>query len=162
MLAIKNAHTPTLVVHSQRDMRLDVSEGLQLFTALQLLGVPSRMLYFPDEGHWILKPQNSQLWNETVNDWCDRWLGMNKYADEGTGEESCGGEVEGTPSRHFLRKVFQGNGLGADLTRKSSCFCAKSSKQESKPYRRCTRKWRSEKQKWRGNRWNIWSCWTMR
>ena len=83
MLAIKNAHTPTLVVHSQRDMRLDVSEGLQLFTALQLLGVPSRMLYFPDEGHWILKPQNSQLWNETVNDWCDRWLGMNKYAEKG-------------------------------------------------------------------------------
>jgi dipeptidyl aminopeptidase/acylaminoacyl peptidase len=70
-------------VHSQRDMRLDVSEGMQLFTALQLLGVPSRMLYFPDEGHWVLKPQNSQLWNETVNDWCDRWLGMNKYAAEG-------------------------------------------------------------------------------
>jgi len=83
MLAIKNAHTPTLVVHSQRDMRLDVSEGLQLFTALQLLGVPSRMLYFPDEGHWILKPQNSQLWNQTVSDWCDRWLGMNKYAEKG-------------------------------------------------------------------------------
>jgi dipeptidyl aminopeptidase/acylaminoacyl peptidase len=83
MLAIKNAHTPTLIVHSQRDMRLDVSEGLQLFTALQLLGVPSKMLYFPDEGHWILKPQNSQLWNETVNDWCDRWLGMNKYASTG-------------------------------------------------------------------------------
>jgi dipeptidyl aminopeptidase/acylaminoacyl peptidase len=83
MLAIKNAHTPTLVVHSQRDMRLDVSEGLQLFTALQLLGVPSRMLYFPDEGHWVLKPQNSQLWNQTVNDWCDRWLGMNKYASAG-------------------------------------------------------------------------------
>ncbi len=83
MLAIKNAHTPTLIVHSQRDMRLDVSEGLQLFTALQLLGVPSRMLYFPDEGHWILKPQNSQLWNQTVNDWCDRWLGMNKYASAG-------------------------------------------------------------------------------
>jgi dipeptidyl aminopeptidase/acylaminoacyl peptidase len=83
MLAIKNAHTPTLVVHSQRDMRLDVSEGLQLFTALQLLGVPSRMLYFPDEGHWVLKPQNSQLWNQTVSDWCDRWLGMNKYASTG-------------------------------------------------------------------------------
>ena len=83
MLYIKNAHTPTLVVHSQRDMRLDVSEGMQLFTALQLLGVPSRMLYFPDEGHWVLKPQNSQLWNETVSDWCDRWLGMNKYAEKG-------------------------------------------------------------------------------
>jgi dipeptidyl aminopeptidase/acylaminoacyl peptidase len=83
MLYIKNAHTPTLVVHSQRDYRLDVSEGFQLFTALQLRGVPSRMLYFPDEGHWVLKPQNSQLWYETVNDWCDKWLGMGKYKDLG-------------------------------------------------------------------------------
>ena len=83
MLAIKNAHTPTLVVHSQKDYRLDVSEGLQLFTALQLLGVPSRMLYFPDEGHWVLKPQNSQMWNEVVSDWCDRWTGMGKYKDVG-------------------------------------------------------------------------------
>jgi len=83
MYFIKNAHTPTLIVHSQRDMRLDVSEGMQLFTALQLLGVPSRMLYFPDEGHWVLKPQNSQLWNEQVSDWCDRWLGINKYAAVG-------------------------------------------------------------------------------
>jgi dipeptidyl aminopeptidase/acylaminoacyl peptidase len=83
MRFIKDAHTPTLIVHSQRDMRLDVSQGLELFTALQLLGVPSKMLYFPDEGHWILKPQNSQLWNEQVSDWCDRWLGMNKYASTG-------------------------------------------------------------------------------
>ena len=75
--------TPTLVIHSQRDYRLDVSEGFQLFTALQRLNVPSRMLYFPDEGHWVLKPQNSQLWYETVNDWCDRWTGMGKYAAAG-------------------------------------------------------------------------------
>jgi dipeptidyl aminopeptidase/acylaminoacyl peptidase len=83
MLHIKDAHTPTLIIHSQRDYRLDVSEGFQMFTALQRLGVPSRMLYFPDEGHWVLKPQNSQLWNETVNDWCDRWTGTNKYAGVG-------------------------------------------------------------------------------
>jgi dipeptidyl aminopeptidase/acylaminoacyl peptidase len=83
MLHIKDAHTPTLIIHSQRDYRLDVSEGFQLFTALQRLGVPSRMLYFPDEGHWVLKPQNSQLWYETVNDWCDRWTGTNKYASTG-------------------------------------------------------------------------------
>jgi dipeptidyl aminopeptidase/acylaminoacyl peptidase len=82
MQYIKNAHTPTLVVHSQKDYRLDVSEGFQLFTALQLLGVPSKMLYFPDEGHWVLKPQNSQLWYETVEDWCDRWTGSGKYAKE--------------------------------------------------------------------------------
>jgi dipeptidyl aminopeptidase/acylaminoacyl peptidase len=69
----KNFKTPTLVIHGQRDYRLDVSEGFQLFTTLQMEGVPSKMLYFPDEGHWVLKPQNSQLWYKTVNDWVDRW-----------------------------------------------------------------------------------------
>src|SRR5579872_2150911 len=72
-LAAKNFKTPTLVVHGQLDYRLDVSEGFQLFTTLQMLGVPSKMLYFPDEGHWVLKPQNSQLWYKTVNDWVDQW-----------------------------------------------------------------------------------------
>ena len=68
-----NFKTPTLVIHGQRDYRLDVSEGLQLFTTLQMEGVPSKMLYFPDEGHWVLKPQNSQLWYKTVNEWVDQW-----------------------------------------------------------------------------------------
>jgi dipeptidyl aminopeptidase/acylaminoacyl peptidase len=72
-LSATNFKTPTLVVHSQLDYRLDVSEGFQLFTTLQRLGVPSKMLYFPDEGHWVLKPQNSQLWYKTVNDWVDQW-----------------------------------------------------------------------------------------
>jgi len=69
----KNFKTPTLVIHGQRDYRLDVSEGFQLFTTLQMEGVPSKMLYFPDEGHWVLKPQNSRLWYHTVNDWVDQW-----------------------------------------------------------------------------------------
>jgi dipeptidyl aminopeptidase/acylaminoacyl peptidase len=69
----KNFKTPTLVIHGQRDYRLDVSEGFQLFTTLQMEGVPSKMLYFPDEGHWVLKPQNSRLWYETVNTWVDEW-----------------------------------------------------------------------------------------
>jgi dipeptidyl aminopeptidase/acylaminoacyl peptidase len=73
MLAETNFKTPTLVIHSQLDYRLDVSEGYQLFTTLQRMHVPSKMLYFPDEGHWILKPQNSQLWYKTVNDWVDQW-----------------------------------------------------------------------------------------
>jgi dipeptidyl aminopeptidase/acylaminoacyl peptidase len=66
--------TPTLVVHGQLDYRLDLSEGLQLFTTLQRLKVPSKMLYFPDEGHWVLKPQNSQLWYKTVDEWVDSYL----------------------------------------------------------------------------------------
>jgi len=80
LLSIKNAKTPTLVIHGQRDYRLDVSEGFQLFTALQRLNVPSRMLYFPDEGHWVLKPQNSQRWYEEVGEWCDRWTRSNTYS----------------------------------------------------------------------------------
>jgi dipeptidyl aminopeptidase/acylaminoacyl peptidase len=73
-LYAKNFKTPTLVVHGQLDYRLDVSEGFQLFDTLQLLKVPSKMLYFPDEGHWVLKPQNSRLWYKTVNDWVDQWI----------------------------------------------------------------------------------------
>lgn len=70
----QNIKTPTLVIHGQLDYRLDVSEGFQLFTTLQRLKVPSKMLYFPDEGHWVLKPQNSQLWYKTVNGWVDQHL----------------------------------------------------------------------------------------
>ncbi|HEY6445272.1 MAG TPA: S9 family peptidase [Acidobacteriaceae bacterium] len=73
MLAETHFKTPTLVVHSQLDYRLDVSEGYQLFDTLQRMKIPSKMLYFPDEGHWVLKPQNSQLWYKTVNDWVDQW-----------------------------------------------------------------------------------------
>jgi dipeptidyl aminopeptidase/acylaminoacyl peptidase len=71
----KNFKTPTLVIHGQHDYRLDVSQGFDLFTTLQMEGIPSKMLYFPDEGHWVLKPQNSQLWYKTVNDWVDQWIG---------------------------------------------------------------------------------------
>jgi dipeptidyl aminopeptidase/acylaminoacyl peptidase len=74
-LFVTNFKTPTLIVHGQLDYRIDVSEGIGLFTTLQRLGVPSKMLYFPDEGHWVLKPQNSQLWYKTVNDWVDQWVG---------------------------------------------------------------------------------------
>jgi len=66
--------TPTLVVHGQLDYRLDVAEGFQVFTSLQRLKIPSKMLYFPDEGHWVLKPQNSELWYKTVNGWVDSYL----------------------------------------------------------------------------------------
>ena len=72
-LAATSFKTPMLVVHGQLDYRLDVSEGFQLFTTLQRLKVPSKLLYFPDEGHWVLKPQNGRLWYQTVNGWVDQW-----------------------------------------------------------------------------------------
>jgi dipeptidyl aminopeptidase/acylaminoacyl peptidase len=71
---VKNFKTPTLVTHGELDFRVPINQGLELFTALQRRGIPSKMVYFPDEGHWILKPQNSKLWYQTVGDWFDQWL----------------------------------------------------------------------------------------
>ncbi|HET7436388.1 MAG TPA: S9 family peptidase [Thermoanaerobaculia bacterium] len=72
--SVKNFATPTLVTHGELDFRVPINQGLELFTALQRRGIPSKMLYFPDEGHWVLKPQNSKLWFQTVGDWFDQWL----------------------------------------------------------------------------------------
>ena len=63
---------PTLVVHSEKDYRCPVTEGLAMFESLQAQGVPSRFLTFPDEGHWVLKPKNSLEWHKTVWDWMRR------------------------------------------------------------------------------------------
>ena len=73
-LHARNFRTPTLVIHGELDYRVPIGEGLQLFTTLQRKGVPSKLLYFPDEGHWILKPQNSELWHTTVFEWFEKWL----------------------------------------------------------------------------------------
>jgi dipeptidyl aminopeptidase/acylaminoacyl peptidase len=72
-LFAKEFHTPTLVIHGELDYRVPVGQGLQLFTALQLQKAPSKLLLFPDEGHWVLKPQNSLLWYKTFIDWIDSW-----------------------------------------------------------------------------------------
>ena len=66
--------TPTLVIHGENDFRVPFTQSMQLFTALQLREVPSKFLYFPDEGHWILKPRNSIHWYETVIGWFDQWI----------------------------------------------------------------------------------------
>jgi dipeptidyl aminopeptidase/acylaminoacyl peptidase len=70
----QNIRTPTLVITNELDFRVPVDQGLQLFTALRRNGVPSEALVFPDEGHWVLKPLNSQRWHETVFAWMRRWL----------------------------------------------------------------------------------------
>lgn len=69
----KEFKTPTLVLHGELDYRVPVGQGLQLFTALQMMKVPSKLVLFPDEGHWILKPQNSLLWYRTFLDWVEEW-----------------------------------------------------------------------------------------
>jgi len=66
--------TPVLIVHGQRDFRVPVTQSFQLFTALQRYNVPSRLLYFPDETHFVTKPQNARLWWSEVFAWFEKWI----------------------------------------------------------------------------------------
>ncbi len=70
---VKEFKTPTLVIHGELDFRIPYSQGMALFTALQIQKVPSQMLMYPDEGHWVLKPQNSALWYKTFLNWVGMW-----------------------------------------------------------------------------------------
>jgi dipeptidyl aminopeptidase/acylaminoacyl peptidase len=72
--ALGKYKTPTLVVGGELDFRIPYTQDLEFFTALQRQGVPSKLLLFPDEGHWVLKPQNSQLWYKTFLDWLAKYL----------------------------------------------------------------------------------------
>jgi len=68
-MSAANFVTPTLIIHNQQDLRVPVNHGVELFNTLQKRGVPSKLVYFPDENHWVLKPQNSLFWYQTVHDW---------------------------------------------------------------------------------------------
>ena len=70
---VKGFKTPTLVVHGAKDYRVPVEQGLAMFTALRRQGVPARLVVFPDENHWVLKPANSVRWYDEVVGWLDRW-----------------------------------------------------------------------------------------
>ncbi|KAI8929702.1 Alpha/Beta hydrolase protein [Entophlyctis helioformis] len=87
--------SPTLVIHGELDYRLSVTEGLSTFTALQRRNIPSKLLYFPDENHWVLKPANSLLWHSEIVDWISHWT-SEKVVDV-TG----GGKDEPVPSDGF-------------------------------------------------------------
>jgi dipeptidyl aminopeptidase/acylaminoacyl peptidase len=69
-----NFNTPTLIIHGQKDLRVPVNHGFELFNILQNRGVPSKLVYFPDENHWVLKPQNSIFWYETKRQWLERYV----------------------------------------------------------------------------------------
>ena len=73
---VKNWRSPILVIHGQQDFRIPVEQGIAAFTAAQRRGIESKFLYFPDENHWVLKPQNSLLWHNTVNDWLRAHIGQ--------------------------------------------------------------------------------------
>jgi len=67
--------TPQLVITSENDFRIPYTQGIGAFTALQRRNIPSRLLVFPDENHWVLKPKNSIQWYDEVFGWLNRWLG---------------------------------------------------------------------------------------
>jgi dipeptidyl aminopeptidase/acylaminoacyl peptidase len=67
--------TPTLVIHGEKDFRVPVTQGLEFYNTLKQKGVPARLVYFPDENHWVLKPQNALVWHREVFAWLDRFIG---------------------------------------------------------------------------------------
>lgn len=71
---VQNFRTPMLVIHGLLDYRVPLEQGLALFTSLQRQKIPSKLLYYPDEGHWVLKPQNAELWWKSVHDWLATYL----------------------------------------------------------------------------------------
>ncbi|ATB27494.1 alpha/beta hydrolase family protein [Melittangium boletus] len=76
--------TPMLVIHGGQDFRVVDTQGLATFTVLQRRGIPSKLLYFPDENHWVVKPANSIQWHDTVLDWLDQWTKASTSAATGT------------------------------------------------------------------------------
>ncbi len=71
---VQNWHTPILCIHGGSDFRVPVDEGMAAFNAAQLMGVPSKLIVFPNENHWILKPQNALYWHRSYFGWLDRWM----------------------------------------------------------------------------------------
>jgi dipeptidyl aminopeptidase/acylaminoacyl peptidase len=78
----RNWSTPQLVIHSDLDYRLTISEGLAAFNVLQARGVKSQFLTFPDENHWVLKPENSLMWHKVVFNWINEHVGLPKYSEK--------------------------------------------------------------------------------
>lgn len=71
---VQKWNTPILVIHGEKDFRVPIGEGIQAFQAAQLRDIPSRFLYFPEEGHWVLRPQNGLLWHRVFFDWLETHL----------------------------------------------------------------------------------------
>lgn len=82
----KHFKTPTLVIHGELDFRVPVTQGFQYYTTLRMLGVPSRLVCFPDENHWVLKPQNSRLWYQEFFNWIEKYIGAGPSEPEPLGQ----------------------------------------------------------------------------
>jgi hypothetical protein len=97
-----------LVIHWGKDYRVPEAEGLGAFTAFQRRNIPSRFLYFPDENHWVLRPQYSIRWYDTVLDWLDQWTKKAPFAgdwptDTLPGENFCSFQ----PCRPVTARILQ-------------------------------------------------------
>ncbi len=73
-LAVDKWDTPILCIHGEKDYRINANQGMGAFNAARMRGIPAELLLFPDENHWVLKPQNGILWQRTFFNWLDRWL----------------------------------------------------------------------------------------
>ena len=71
---VENWDTPILCIHGEKDYRINATQGMSAFNAARMKGIPAELLIFPDENHWVLKPQNGVLWQRTFFNWLDRWL----------------------------------------------------------------------------------------
>ena len=71
---VENWDTPILCIHGEKDYRINYTQGMSAFNAARMKGIPAELLIFPDENHWVLKPQNGVLWQRTFFNWLDRWL----------------------------------------------------------------------------------------
>lgn len=90
---LANWSTPQLIIHSSKDYRLTISEGLAAFNVLQARGVDSQFLTFPDENHWVLKPENSLVWHKVVLNWINKYSGLSPYATEHPSSEEFWGGI---------------------------------------------------------------------
>jgi len=88
---------PTLVVHSDNDYRCPITDGIAVFKTLQFLGVPSRFLNFPDENHFVTKPENSREWHRVVFDWINKYSGVAAEREAAAAVAPEGEEAEGAP-----------------------------------------------------------------
>ena len=73
-LKVRQWDTPIMIVHGEKDYRVPPDQGMAAFNAARLMGLPSKMLLYPEENHWVLKPQNSVVWHREVYSWLDQWL----------------------------------------------------------------------------------------
>jgi dipeptidyl aminopeptidase/acylaminoacyl peptidase len=99
---VKDARTPTLVMHGEQDFRVPATQALQYYDTLKAKKVPARLVYFPDENHWILKPQNSRLWFREFRDWLAR------HAAPGTGPRAVKRATSGSGPRAAAAAVRKG------------------------------------------------------